>query len=197
MQARWPHACVLFHDQLFADLWTVAHQALLSIGFSRQEYWSGLPFASPGDLRDPGIEPRSPALQADSLPLHHYLVSPGSQVPAYLYLSLLLSLLCMHAKSLQSSPILCDPMDCSPPGSSVHGILQARILEWIAMPSSRVSSGSRDLIRSHLMSPVMAGGFFSTSTPGKLMRMLRIVNLRSAILKFPSFRCVAKTTTVL
>ena len=46
---------------------TVACQALLSLGFSRQEYWSGLPFASPGDLPDPGIKPRSPALQADSL----------------------------------------------------------------------------------------------------------------------------------
>ena len=48
--------------------WTVACQALLSMGFSRQEYQSGLPFPSPGDLPDPGIEPRSPALQADSLP---------------------------------------------------------------------------------------------------------------------------------
>ena len=48
--------------------WTVAHQAPLSMGFSRQEYWSGLPFPSPEDLSDPGIEPRSPALQADSLP---------------------------------------------------------------------------------------------------------------------------------
>ena len=48
--------------------WTVAHQAPLSMGFSRQEYWSGLPFPSPGDLPDPGIEPGSPALQADSLP---------------------------------------------------------------------------------------------------------------------------------
>ena len=47
--------------------WTVAHQALLSMEFSRQEYWSGLPFPPPGDLPDPGIEPRSPALQADSL----------------------------------------------------------------------------------------------------------------------------------
>ena len=47
--------------------WTVAHQAPLSRGFSRQEYWSGLPFPSPGDLPDPGIKPRSPALQADAL----------------------------------------------------------------------------------------------------------------------------------
>ena len=48
--------------------WTVAHQVPLSMGFSRQEYWSGLPFPSPGDLPDPGIGPTSPALQADSLP---------------------------------------------------------------------------------------------------------------------------------
>ena len=48
--------------------WTVAHQAPLSIGFSRQEYWSGLPFPSLGDLLDPGIKPGSPALQVDSLP---------------------------------------------------------------------------------------------------------------------------------
>ena len=48
--------------------WTVACQAPLSMGFSRQEYWSGLPFPSPADLPNPGIEPRSPVLQADSLP---------------------------------------------------------------------------------------------------------------------------------
>ena len=53
--------------QLFATPWTVTYQAPLSIGFSRQEYWSGLPFPSPGDLPDPGIEPGSPALQADAL----------------------------------------------------------------------------------------------------------------------------------
>ena len=65
------HVCVLSHFscvQLFAILWAVAHQAPLSMGFSRQEYWSGLPFPSPGDLPDPEIEPRSPTLQADSLP---------------------------------------------------------------------------------------------------------------------------------
>jgi len=46
--------------------WTVAYQAPPSMGFSRQEYWSGLPFPSPGDLPDPGIEPTSPASQADT-----------------------------------------------------------------------------------------------------------------------------------
>ena len=56
------------HVQLFASLWTVAPQAPLSLGFSRQEYWSGLPCPSPGDLPDPEIKPRAPTLQADSLP---------------------------------------------------------------------------------------------------------------------------------
>ena len=53
--------------QLFATPWTVAHQAPPSMGFSRQEYWRGLPFPSPGDLPDLGIEPGSPALQTDTL----------------------------------------------------------------------------------------------------------------------------------
>ena len=52
---------------LFVTPWTVAYQASLSMGFSTQEYWSGLPFLSPGDLPNPGIEPRSPALEADAL----------------------------------------------------------------------------------------------------------------------------------
>ena len=58
---------LLSHVQLFATLWTVAYQASLSTGFSRQEYWSGLPFPSPGDLPDPGIEPGSPTLEEDAL----------------------------------------------------------------------------------------------------------------------------------
>ena len=58
---------LLSRVQLFVIPWTVAYQAPLSMEFSRQEYWSGLPFPSPGDLPDPGIEPRSPALQADAL----------------------------------------------------------------------------------------------------------------------------------
>ena len=57
----------LSHVRLFATPWTVARQDPLSMVFSRQEYWSGLPFPSPGDLPNPGIEPGSPALQADTL----------------------------------------------------------------------------------------------------------------------------------
>ena len=58
----------LSYIQFFVIPWTVAHKAPLSMVFSRQEHWSGLPFPSPGDLPIPGIKPRSPALQADSLP---------------------------------------------------------------------------------------------------------------------------------
>ena len=57
----------LSHVQLFAAPWTAAYQAPLFMEFSRQEFWSGLPFPSPGDLPHPGFEPGSPALQADTL----------------------------------------------------------------------------------------------------------------------------------
>ena len=72
------HVCALSHFSrilLFATPWTVAPQAPLtplSMGFSRQEYWSGLPCPLPGDLPNPGIEPTSPALKADSLPSSHW-----------------------------------------------------------------------------------------------------------------------------
>ena len=66
--------------RLFATPWTVAHQAPPSMGFSRQEYWSGLPFPSPGDLPNPGIEPRSPALQADALTTYREKDTSISQV---------------------------------------------------------------------------------------------------------------------
>ena len=62
MKVKW-----LSHVRFFATTRTVAHQPPPVMGFSRQEYWSGLPFPSPGDLPDPGTEPMSPALQADAL----------------------------------------------------------------------------------------------------------------------------------
>ena len=64
--------------RLFVTPWTVAHQAPLSMGFSRQEYWSRLPFPSPENLLDPGVEPRSPALQVVSL-----AIEPLGKMPAY------------------------------------------------------------------------------------------------------------------
>ena len=108
-----------------ATPWTVAHQAPLSVGFSRQEYWSGLLCPSPGDLPDPGIEHESPALQVDSLPSE----LPGKPLGLY-------AAAAAAAKSLQSCPTLCDPIDGSPPGSPVPGILQARTLEWVAISFS-------------------------------------------------------------
>ena len=70
------------------------------------------------------------------------------------------------AQLLQSCPTLYDPMDCSPPGSSVHGILQARILEWVAMPFSKGSSWPRDRTWVSFVSCI-AGEFFTTEPPGK------------------------------
>ena len=94
---------LLSRVQLFCDPWTVAHQAPLSMRFPRQEYWSGLPIPSPGDLLNPQIKP---TLQAAA------------------------------AKLLQSCLTLCDPIDGSPPGYAIPGILQARTLEWVAISFS-------------------------------------------------------------
>ena len=121
--------------------------------FSRQQSWSGFPFPSPGDLPNPGIKPGSLALQADTLlselpgkPLPEkmaYGTQPGSPPPnLHLYdskewFSLLFFKVFTCAQPLQSCPTLCDPMDCSSPGSPVHGTLQARTLEWVSISSSR------------------------------------------------------------
>ena len=69
----------------------------------------------------------------------------------------------MHAKSLQSCLTLCDPMDCNPPGSSVHGILQAGILEWVAMPSSR-DLPNLGIKPRFFKSSALGGEFFTIST---------------------------------
>ena len=96
-----------------ATPWIVACQAPLSMEFSRPEYWSRLPFPSPGDHHDPGIKPGSPTLQADSL-----LSEPPEKPP-----NMLVAHLC---------PTLCDPMEFSPPDSSLHGILQEEY--WSGQP---------------------------------------------------------------
>ena len=109
--------------RLFTTPWTVAYQAPWSMGFSRQEYWSGLPFPFPGDLPNPGIEPRSPALQTDAL-----LSEPlGKLFP---------TAAAAAAKSRQSYPTLWDPRDGSPPGSPIPWILQERTLAWVAISFS-------------------------------------------------------------
>ena len=76
--------------QLFVTPWSVALQAPLSVGFSRQEYWSGLPFPSPGDLPNPGIDPVSPeasALQVNSLPLSHTSIKHKIKYYRFYYFS--------------------------------------------------------------------------------------------------------------
>ena len=78
---------------------------------------------------------------------------------------------CMWLKT-QSCPTLCDPMDCSPPGFSVHGILQARILEWVAMSSSRGSSWSRD----QTQASCIAGGFFTVWATGEVLFLYRLAH---------------------
>ena len=84
--------------RLFATPWTAAHQTPLSMRFCRQGYWSGLPFPSPGDLPNPGIEPGSPALQADSL------LTELQGKPLYVYVKSLAQLLCAaHSGLLRSS----------------------------------------------------------------------------------------------
>ena len=99
--------------------WTIAHQSSLSMGFPRKEYWSGLPFPSPGDLPSTRIKPRSPVLQAVS-----FCWATGE---VCMYIVIVKSLSC---------PLLCNAMDCSLPGSSVHGIFQTRVLEWVVISFS-------------------------------------------------------------
>ena len=99
--------------------------------FSRPEYWSGYLFPFPGDLPNLGIKPRSPTLQADSLPAQpqgNLKLDSGGNCRT-------LNILC-YAKSLQSCPTLCDPIGGSPTGSPITGILQARTLEWVAISFS-------------------------------------------------------------
>ena len=81
----------------------------------------------------------------------------------------------MHAESLQSCLTLCDSMDCSLPGSSAHGILQVRILEWVAMPSSRRFSGPRD--PTHISCIFCtAGGFFTAEPKGSACQVASVVS---------------------
>ena len=138
--------CLLSHVRLFATPWTVAHQSPLSMGFCRQEYGGGLPFPSPGDLPSPGTEPASPestVLQADSL--------PGEA---------LYNLICAVwlVLNVQLRPALCNPTDCSPPGSTVHG----------DSPGKNTGVGCHALLhgssqpRDRALVSCMAGGFFTT-----------------------------------
>ena len=83
---------------------------------------------------------------------------------------------CMHDKSLHLCPTLCDSTDCSPPGSSVHRILQARILEWDAMPSSRGNFPIQGIEPASLKS-ALAGEFFTTSAPWEALVLLGFMKI--------------------
>ena len=109
---------LLSRVQLLATPWTAAYQAPPSMGFSRQEYWSGVPLPSP---------------------MEHLGGTNPASLSIYLYVH-------ACAKLLKSCLTLCNARDCSPPGSSVHVIFQARILKWVAISSSRGSSQPRDRI---------------------------------------------------
>ena len=119
--------------RLFSTPWTVAYQASLSMGFSGQECWSRLPFPSPGDLPDPGIEPGSSHCRQTLYCLSHQ-GSPG--IVNHTISIVNHAAAAAAAKSLQSCPPLCDPIDGSPPGPAIPGILQARTLEWVAISFS-------------------------------------------------------------
>ena len=102
-------------------LWIAACQAPLFMGFSWQEYWSGLPFPSPEDQT-----------------CVSYVFCIGRWILYYSLHLLCIAAAAAAAKSLQSCPTLCDPRDGSPLGSSVPGILLARILEWVAISFSNI-----------------------------------------------------------
>ena len=116
-----------------------------SVEFSGQEYWRRQPFPSPGDPPDPGIEPRSPALQGNFLPSeppgnHYIYVCVSLYIYVYIYTDIYIYMYvcvyrnhCCYCLVTKSCPTLCDPRDCSPLGSSVHGISQARTLEWVVI----------------------------------------------------------------
>ena len=135
------------------------------MGFAKQEYWSGLLFPSAGELPDPGIKPTPPAAPTltDSSYIYlwatreaHILFTLTYKF-VWVYTSVCWAVLCLVA---QSCPTLCDPMDCSLPGFSVDRILQARILERVAMPSFRGASQPRNWTQVSCI----AGGFFISWT---------------------------------
>ena len=128
-------ACVcaqfLSHVQFFMTLWTVVCQASLSTGFSRQNTRVDCHFLHQGIFPTQGWSPHILNWQADSLPPSH---QGNPCIHIYTHTA-------KSAKSLQSCPTLCDPIDSSPPGSPVPGILQARTLEWVAISFSNAWKG--------------------------------------------------------
>ena len=100
--------CLLSHSVALCHTWTVAQQVPLSMSLSRPEYWSGLPFPSPGDLPNPGVEPVSYALQEDSLPSElpgKPPVSPYMCICMYTYMHMYTHMLCYFCVSLENADL--------------------------------------------------------------------------------------------
>ena len=137
---------LLSRVRLLATPWTAAHQAPPSVGFSRQEDWSGVPLPLP--VLVPTAQQSESAMHGTHilsfLDFLFIQVTAEHQVGFPLlcgWFSLLTYFICCCCYLVaKSCPTFCDPTDCSPPGSSVHGILQARILEWVAISFSKGSS---------------------------------------------------------
>ena len=164
--------CVPSRIKLFVTLWTVARQTPLFMAFPRQGYWSGLPFPSPGDLPNPGIEPTSSALMGGFFTIWATREAPAVSyvcVCVYIYMCVCVCIYIYFydvSKNhwvliAQSCQTLCDPMNCNSAVSSVPEILQARILQWVALPFSRGSSRPRGWT----WVSCMADRFFTVFTP--------------------------------
>ena len=133
--------------------------------FSRQEYWRGLPLPTPGALPDPGMEPSSPVFPA--LAGGFFTTEPAGQPERFPPQSLTADSekpegyrrdkASVWVLAAQFCPAVRDPMDCSPPGSSVRGFLQAGLVVWVPVSFSRGSSRPRDGARASCT----AGRFFT------------------------------------
>ena len=161
----------LSHVRLFVTPWTAAYQAPPPMGFSRLEYWSGVPLPSPGQFPDQGSNP-CPCIGRQIL--NHWTTREAPEgklfrkhkeaiigLPVVLFCVNITNInldstarsSCKSEKVKVTQSTLCDCM-----GYTVHGILQASILEWVAFPFSRVSSQPRD----RTLVSCIAGGFFTS-----------------------------------
>ena len=176
---------------LFATPWTVAYQAPPSMRFSRQVCWSGLPFPSPGDLPDPGMEPRSPALQADTLPseppgkpqpyttgVHFtiwYCIILGWPNHSFGFSHKLLPNTLLACLVLNHVWLFATPWTVA--GQPPLSMEFSRQEYWNRLPFPTTGDVPNPGIEpASLVSPALLGGFFSTGPPGK---SLPIHNLES------------------
>ena len=124
------------HVRLSATPWTAAYQAPASMEFSRQEYWSGVPLPSVASIVSDSVRPH----RRQPNRLLCLWDSPGKNIGVGCHFLLQCTKVKSESEVAQSCLTLSDPMDCSLPGSSVHGILQARVLEWVAIAFSEAKN---------------------------------------------------------